>query len=39
MIIQKVAILAEVSENHCGTQVEHEYAKQPWKQKCHFRMS
>lgn len=37
-MIQKMAILAEISESHRGLQVEYEYAEQGWKQKCHIRM-
>lgn len=39
MMIQKVAILAYISESHWGPQIEYEHAKQQWKQKCHIRTS
>lgn len=32
MAIQKVAMLAQLPESHCGPQVEHKYVKQQWKQ-------
>lgn len=39
MMIQKVAILAYISESHCGPQDAYEQAKQQWKQKFRIRTS